>query len=51
MCTLRALFILKNEEILLSKRYPTIEKKVELLDKSYTPLPNDSKLLNLFRTV
>lgn len=52
MTNIRAFFILKDEEILISERYPTIERKIQLISgKSYYNLPIDSKILPLFKKV
>jgi hypothetical protein len=48
MCTLRALFLIQNNEIVISCRYPTVEKKLELLNPKYAPIGSDGKLQLLF---
>ena len=52
MTNIRAFFILKDEEIILSRRFQTIEKKVQILSgKTYQSIPNDNKLGSLFKKV
>jgi hypothetical protein len=49
MCTLRALFLIQNNEIVISCRYHTVEKKLELLDPNYFPIGADGKMQILFQ--
>ena len=45
MCTLRAIFIIENNKILFSNRFPLVEKKIKIIDKNYLCLPNDILIL------
>ena len=42
MCSLRCLFVLSQSgEIMISKRFPTVEKRARLQESSLTPIPSD----------
>ena len=51
MTNFRALFILRDDEVILSKRFPIIEKKIENFADNFTPLPSDTALLPMFLSV
>lgn len=51
MTNFRAFFILREDEVLLSRRFPIIEKKIEHLADNFTPLPSDTVLLPMFLSV
>lgn len=51
MTTLRAFFILRDEEIIFSKRFPIIEKKIEVKAASFSALPSDASLSAIFLSV
>jgi len=51
MTSLRAFFILRDDDVILSKRFPIIEKKIESLSENFSPLPPDTSLLPIFLSV
>ena len=48
MTSIRAFYILRDDDVLLSKRFPIVEKKIELLAEKFFPLSSDNTLLPLF---
>ena len=51
MTSFRAFFILRDDDIILSKRFPIFEKKIENLAENFSPLPSDTTLLPMFLSV
>ena len=49
MASIRGLWVLREDEVLLSRRFPTVENRVRLFDPSTFGIPSDQEFFRLFK--